>query len=150
MSDKFPLQPLLDIATTRMDDAARTLGELIASERSAQQKLDMLEQYRAEYKERFVEATSAGITLDAMRNFSNFIHRIDEAIEVQHKAVEESRQSTAQGQKMWMNQRNKVRALDTLAVRHQSEIARQANKMEQRMTDEHAARKFRDNNEEQT
>ena len=30
MTEQFPLQPLLDLANNRMDDAARRLGELIA------------------------------------------------------------------------------------------------------------------------
>jgi flagellar FliJ protein len=147
MAEKFPLQPLLEIANDRMDEAARHLGELIASERGVQQKLEMLQRYRVEYSERFAAVAREGIGLDAMRNFSNFIGRIDEAIEVQRKAVEESRQHTSRGQQQWMTQRNKVRALDTLARRHQNEIARQAGRMEQRTTDEHAARRFREKKE---
>ncbi|MBR0565919.1 flagellar export protein FliJ [Azoarcus sp. L1K30] len=141
MSGKFPLQPLLDLANTRMDEAARRLGELIASERSGQQKLEMLESYRAEYRERFIEATRAGIGPDELRNFSAFINRIDDAIAAQHQVVAQSRHYTTQGQKVWMAQRNKVRAFDTLSQRHQDEQAKLESRREQRTNDEHAARK---------
>lgn len=144
MSGKFPLQPLLDLANTRMDEAARRLGELIASERSGQQKLEMLESYRAEYRERFVEATRAGIGPDALRNFTAFINRIDDAIAAQHAVVQQSRHHTSQGQQVWMAQRNKVRAFDTLSQRHQDEQARLQSRQEQRASDEHAARKHLD------
>ena len=56
MTARFHLQPLLDLAQTRTDDAARRLGELVAAERDVEQKLQMLEDYRHEYNERFVQA----------------------------------------------------------------------------------------------
>ncbi|MDR2689233.1 MAG: flagellar export protein FliJ [Azoarcus sp.] len=148
MPTKFPLQPLLDLANTRMDEAARRLGELIASERGVQQKLELLQRYRAEYGERFREAARGGIDLNAMRNYSAFLGRLDEAIEVQRRAVEESHQHTTQGQQQWIAQRSKVRAFDTLAHRHQNTLARVALRQEQRATDEHAARRFREKNED--
>ena len=39
MTARFHLQPLLDLAQTRTDDAARRLGELVAAERDVEQKL---------------------------------------------------------------------------------------------------------------
>ena len=56
MSESFPLQPLLDLANNRMDEAARKLGELIASEHAVEEKLALLVDYRKEYHARFVEA----------------------------------------------------------------------------------------------
>lgn len=147
MPNKFPLQPLLDLANTRMDEATRQLGELIASERSDQQKLELLQHYRAEYGERFVEAARGGISSDTMRNYGAFLARIDEAIDAQQRIVEQSRQHTTQGQQQWMAQRTKVRAFDTLSHRFQNEQVRKATKQEQRATDEHASRKFREKNE---
>ena len=55
MTARFHLQPLLDLAQTRTDEAARKLGELVAAERDLEQKLKMLEEYREEYNERFVQ-----------------------------------------------------------------------------------------------
>ena len=42
MPPAFHLQPLLDLASTRTDEAARKLGELVAAERDVEQKLKML------------------------------------------------------------------------------------------------------------
>ncbi|MDR3213188.1 MAG: flagellar export protein FliJ [Azoarcus sp.] len=144
MSNKFPLQPLLDLANTRMDEVTRQLGELISSERSGQQKLALLQRYRNEYSQRFVEAASGGIGPDAMRNYSSFLNRIDEAIETQQRIVEQSHQHTSQGQQQWVAQHTKVRAFDTLSQRFQNEIARKNSRQEQRLTDEQAIRKFRE------
>ncbi|MDR2259334.1 MAG: flagellar export protein FliJ [Azoarcus sp.] len=144
MPEKFPLQPLLDLANTRMDEATRHLGELIASERDGQQKLELLQRYRAEYGERFAAAARGGIGPDAMRNYSNFIGRLDEAIDAQRRVVEQSHLHTSQGQRQWIAQRTKVRAFDTLSQRFQNELARKAARQEQRAADEHASRKFRE------
>ncbi|MCL2875250.1 MAG: flagellar export protein FliJ [Betaproteobacteria bacterium] len=143
MSEKFPLQSLLDLANVRMDEVTRELGELIASERSSQQKLELLQGYRNEYSERFVEAARGGIGSEAMRNYTSFLNRIDEAIKAQRRIVEQSHLHTSQGQQQWVEQHTKVRAFDTLSQRFQDELARKTLRQEQRASDEHASRKFR-------
>ena len=148
MSESFPLQPLLDLANNRMDEAARKLGELIASEHAVEEKLALLVDYRKEYHARFVEAVRNGIDPDAWRNFSAFLGKLDDAIAHQERAVSVSRQRTEQGQQAWVDQRNKVKAFDTLSHRHQSLQSRKEAKQEQRLTDEHAAKQFRDRTEE--
>ncbi|GLT22616.1 MULTISPECIES: flagellar export protein FliJ [Zoogloea] len=149
MTERFPLQTLLDLANSRMDDAARKLGELIASEHAVEEKLALLVDYRKEYQARFVEAARNGIGPDAWRNFSAFLGKLDDAIAQQQRLVSDSRQRTEQGQQAWVDQRNKVKAFDTLSHRHQSEQARKEAKQEQRLTDEHAAKQFRDRPEEE-
>lgn len=144
MSEPFRLQPLLDLANNRMDQAARKLGELISGEHECQRKLELLEGYRAEYQERFLEAARNGIGPDAWRNFSTFIGRIDDAIAAQRAVVEQSRQATVGGQQAWLAQRNKVKAFDTLSQRHQAVQAKREQRDEQRQSDEHAAKAFRD------
>ena len=148
MTEQFPLKPLLDLATDRMDEAARKLGELIASEHAVEEKLKLLEDYRNEYQARFMEAARNGIGPDAWRNFSAFLHRLDDAIAHQQKLVSNSKRLTEQGQQAWVDQRNKVKAFDTLSQRHHHEQVRKEAKQEQRLTDEHAAKQFRDRKED--
>lgn len=143
MSDAFPLQPLLELANDRMDEAARQLGRLIASEREGAQKLKLLQDYRAEYVARFTEATRNGIGPEAWRNYRAFIAKLDEAIAAQQGIVDQSKRRTAAGQQAWVEQRNKVKAFDTLQHRHQAAVAHKAAKLEQRQSDEHAAKQFR-------
>lgn len=147
MTTSFPLKPLLDLSQTRMDDAARRLGELIASEQEGRRKLELLQNYRDEYAERFQEAARNGLTPDAWRNYSAFIGRIDEAIGVQKAQVERSRAQTAAGQQAWVAQRNKVKAFDTLQQRHEHGEAKKAARLEQRQLDEHSANRFRNREE---
>lgn len=148
MSKPFPLQTLLDLANTRMDDAARKLGEMIANESEDCRKLELLENYRSEYQARFSAACREGIDPHAWRNFSLFLGKLDEAIGAQRAVVEQARQRTSQGQQAWVDQRSRVKAFDTLSKRHQAKAARSESKHEQRLTDEHASKQFRDRNSE--
>ncbi|MDD3353956.1 flagellar export protein FliJ [Zoogloea sp.] len=148
MSESFPLQPLLDLANDRMGEAARKLGELIASDRAVEDKLSLLKDYRREYTERFMESARNGIGPDAWRNYRAFLCKLDDAITHQQNVVLESKRKVELGQQEWVDQRNKVKAFDTLSQRHHTQQARLEAKKEQRATDEHAAKQFRDRNNE--
>jgi flagellar FliJ protein len=140
MTKPFPLQTILELMQTRSDEATRELARLIANEKDAKNKLDLLQGYRDEYAERFREASQNGLTQLAWRNFQQFLGRIDEAIEVQRGIVATQVRNTAAGQVQWQKQRRKLKAFDTLSVRHfASENAREL-KRDQKLQDEFAAR----------
>lgn len=141
MSKKFHLQSLLDLSNLRLDEAARQLGKLIAGEREAHQRLELLVQYRDEYQARFLAAAGNGLGPDAWRNYQQFLGRLDQAIEQAGAMAAASKQRTAQGQQHWVDQHSKVKAFDTLAQRHQARMAYVENRHEQKQSDEHAARR---------
>jgi flagellar FliJ protein len=136
----FPLQTILELMQTRSDEATRELARLIANEKDAKSKLEMLMGYRDEYAERFREASQNGLTQLEWRNFQQFLGRIDEAIEIQRGTVAVQVQNTTAGQVQWQKQRRKLKAFDTLSNRHfTSENAREM-KRDQKLQDEFAAR----------
>lgn len=139
----FPLQSLLDLSQTRMDDAARKLGQLLASEQEVEKTLALLDQYRDEYEARFRQAARDGLSRDEWANYQSFLGRLDEAIAQQRALVEASRQRTVDGQREWLDKRNRVKAFDTLSQRHKASEVRSEAKTEQRDQDEHAAKSYR-------
>ena len=139
----FPLQSLLDLSQTRMDDAARRLGQLLASEQEVEKTLALLEQYREEYEVRFRQAAQTGLTREEWGNYQSFLGRLDEAVSQQRVLVEASKQRTVDGQKEWLDKRNRVKAFDALSQRHKANEAQGAAKSEQRAQDEHAAKTYR-------
>lgn len=142
MAQPFSLQPLLDIMQTRTDDATRQLGQLIAAEQNAKTRLHMLEQYREEYSQKLRDAITQGITQLVLRNYQEFLGRIDEAIAQQGMAVRSSEHSTAAGQAHWKEQNKRLKAIDTLSQRHDSRERYRENKLEQKLQDEFSARKY--------
>lgn len=147
MAKPFSLQILLDLMQNRADEATRALGKLIAAEKDARTRLEMLQQYRQEYAEKLYGSAKSGVSQQEWRNFQDFLGRLDEAIDVQSRAVNDSVQRTANGQSHWLEQRNRLKAIDTLSERHQSTERYLANRQEQKQSDEFSARKhLPDNN----
>lgn len=142
MAKPFALQTLLDLMQNRADEATRSLGMLIAAEKDAKVRLDMLQQYRQEYAEKLYGTAQQGVSQQEWRNYQQFLGRLDEAIDVQTRSVNDSIQRTAAGQSHWLEQRNRLKAIDTLSERHQSTERYLANRQEQKQSDEFSARKF--------
>jgi flagellar FliJ protein len=141
MAKPFSLQTLLDLMQNRADEATRSLGRLIAAEKDARMRLEMLQQYRKEYADKLYGNAQQGVSQQEWRNFQEFLGRLDEAIDVQTRAVQDSVQRTANGQNFWLEQRNRLKAIDTLSERHQSTERYLANRQEQKQSDEFSARK---------
>lgn len=140
MTRPFSLQTVLELMQTRADDATQNLARLIASERDAKNKLELLQQYRDEYAARFQHAAQSGISPREWHNYREFLGRLDEAIDAQRKTVAQQARNTAAGQVHWQEQRTKLKAFDTLSDRHfATENAREL-KREQKVQDEFAAR----------
>lgn len=142
MAQAFSLQPLLELMQTRTDEATRQLGKLIAAEQNAKSRLQMLEQYREEYAQRLREATEKGITRSILHNYQDFLARIDQAISQQNTAVLQSENSTAAGQNHWQEQNKRLKAIDTLSVRHDIRERWREGKQEQKIQDEFSSRKY--------
>jgi flagellar FliJ protein len=142
MNRVFPLQSLLDLSQLRLDAATRKLGELLSSQQEAAQRLEMLITYRQEYEERFLTASKSGLGREAWQNYRAFLDRLENAIEQARGLVTASETRTADGQKQWMETRGRLKAFDTLAVRHQSRVAYADSRQEQKGFDEHAARSY--------
>ncbi|GHU42248.1 flagellar FliJ protein [Betaproteobacteria bacterium] len=142
MPEKFTLQPLLDLMQERTDEATRQLGQLIAAEQNAKGRLQLLSQYREEYAQRFREAQAQGLTLQSWQNYQEFLARIDEAITQQDNIVAASEQKTAEGQQRWQEQHTRLKAIDTLSVRHWKAQDKKANKLEQKQLDEFSIRSY--------
>lgn len=126
----------------RTDAATRQLGQLIAAEQNAKTRMQMLEQYRAEYAERLRNAIESGTTRQVLANYQDFLSRIDEAIQQQTQVIKQSANNTQRGQQHWQQQNSKLKAIDTLAIRHEKKEQKQLEKQEQKLLDEFSTRNF--------
>ena len=144
MPRAFPLQSLLDLSQLRLDEAGRKLGKLIAGEQEASRRHGLLVQYREEYRTRFVVAAQNGLSPGEWKNFASFLARLDDAITQAESAMAHSRQQTVAGKQEWVSKRGRVRAFDTLSDRHQSRIAYQDQRQEQKASDELGARRHQE------
>ena len=143
MTQEFPLQILLDLSQLQLDEAARRLGQFITSQQEAAERLEMLTQYREEYRARFLAAAKDGLGLDAWRNYRAFLDRLDSAVAQATELLAASERRTNAGQQEWIKKRGKVDAFDTLAQRHQARLDYAEHRQEQKLSDEHTATRHR-------
>jgi flagellar FliJ protein len=143
MTQRFPLQTLLDLSLLRLDEASRQLGLLIAGEQEATKRVAMLIEYRDEYQRRFLDAAREGIGKDQWRNYQAFLDKLESAIDQAGRIVEASRVQTVAGQRAWIDKRGQVKTYDTLSERHDARERYADQKKEQKVQDEHAARGHR-------
>jgi flagellar protein FliJ len=141
MKTTFRLQAVHDVARERNDTAAAQLGSLNSEASKAEAKLDLLLQYREEYRARYRAAVQGSLHSAGVKNFRDFLEKLDEAIEQQHAAVLLSKQAVQQGRVEWQSTQKDVRAYDTLAERHNRAAADRSKRMDQRLMDEFASRK---------
>lgn len=140
MIKPFSLQPLMNLAQHQSDSATRKLGQLNQKQQSAQEKLEILQQYRRDYQTRLQESTQTGMNPAELRNFQQFINKLDEAINQQLKAVEQSKISTQAGRSEFDTTQRKLKSFDMLQQRHIEEQKKVAEKSEQKALDEHTGR----------
>lgn len=142
MATTFPLQTLLDLSQSHLDQATRELGELIAGEHQASTRYALLVRYRDEYHSRFLVAAENGLGLSEWSNYTRFIARIDDAIVTAAQSVTLTQQRTLAGQQDWMGKQGRVKAFSTLADRHHAVLVGKERRAEQKASDEYGARSF--------
>ena len=140
MIKPFSLQPLVHLAQQKNDAATKKLGQLNQQHQTAQQKLDALQQYRRDYQVKFQEAAKNGMAPADMKNFQDFIGRLDQAIQQQSAVIEKTGAGVQTGRSELMDATRKMKSFDTLAQRHADAEKKLEAKSEQRIQDEHTGR----------
>jgi len=140
MTKPFSLQTLLNLSQQQNDLAMRNLGQLNKKQQSAEQILDTLLEYRKDYQKRLQENTRDGMNPADLRNFQQFINKLDEAIIQQLKVVEKSKSSAQVGRGEFDTTQRKLKSFGTLQQRHIEKQNKIAVKTEQNILDEHSSR----------
>ena len=137
----FSLQPLVNLAQQKNDAATKKLGQLNRIQQSAQSKLEMLLQFRKDYQVKLQQAEKDGMGLDDLRNFRDFIRRLDEAITQQSAVVAQAQVSVQTGRSELTEAQRRMKSFDTLAHRHVEAEKKLDAKKEQKILDEHTGRR---------
>ena len=136
MTNAFTLKTLLDLAQDKSDAAATRLGRLNLQAQSAEQKLQLLIEYRREYEHNFQELSKTGVDQAKWLNFRAFMVKLDTAISEQEKTVSNSQNRVQLGRTDWHAEQHKLKTYDTLSQRHRAAEIKRASKIEQRDQDE--------------
>lgn len=140
MAKSSTLDTLIELAGTDTDNAARRLGDAVSVSREAEQRLEMLQQYRDEYQARFQSSMEQGLTASGYRNFQLFLGKLDQAIAGQRQIVRDAQQRIGQERGAWQECERKRRSYDLLATRAEQKELIKEGKRDQKAMDEHTAR----------
>ncbi|MGE5652431.1 flagellar export protein FliJ [Noviherbaspirillum sp. UKPF54] len=134
------LDTLIELATQQTDEAAKRLGRAIRNGEDAEQKLQLLLQYRDDYMARFQTTLQAGLSASSYRNFQHFIDKLDEAIKGQQRVVQDAQRRVTRERGAWQDSERKRMSYDTLATRAEKVRQLKETRRDQKQTDEFAAR----------
>lgn len=144
MARHFPLQPLLDHSRHRMDAVQKTLHMLKQQEEEARRRLQELEGFRQEYRDRLMHNVAGGMHIHLMRDYHAFLAKIEQAIRQQTEVVRERQARWETAHRQWLAERQKFKAYEVLEERHHKHERQRAERRDQRQTDEHAAKSIQD------
>lgn len=135
---KFRFAFLLQRAEELREEAAKVMQKSQANWLTAQSKLEQVEAFRQEYRNRLT--SSQGMSVTQWRDYQLFLGKLDVATQQQADEVkrQELRYQTARAQ--WQECDKKVKAFEALHERHLLAEQKRENRDEQKLLDEFNAR----------
>jgi len=140
MADQRPLALLAELAQERRDAAGRRLGRSLAALKDSESRLALLERYRNEYRQRYARAGTGGVGASELRNFREFLERLDQAVAQQRAEVDALMRGSSELRGRWLQERTRGKSLDMLTERADSADRATEERRLQRLLDEFSGR----------
>ena len=138
MSKSERMKPVKRIADIREPDAAKVVAKYQQTLVAQQQRLDELNNYRDEYIQTMQASGSEGISVVKLRQYQNFLAKLNAAIEEQKRVVLHAEHNLEQKRQQWGHTRGKKKALGKVIQQYRQDEQRQQTKKEQKESDEQA------------
>ncbi len=106
------------------------------------QRLSSVGEYRLEYMKRLNQRSAEGMNSYTFSHFHAFINKLDNAAEQVQIAVTQAKAMVTKRKQEWLNQRQKVQAVELLREKKLKVLSIAEEKREQKMFDEIATQQF--------
>lgn len=143
MSKHLPIKTLINLAEEELEAATKKLGKLQQERNAIEAQLDAIVAYRDEYHARFTASAQEGTNAQTLRNFQAFVDTLDSAIDQQRALFAAAEQRLDAGKHEWRLRKQKLGSYEVLAARGEAVFAQKSARVEQRDSDEHAAKMLR-------
>jgi flagellar FliJ protein len=137
------LKMLEEIATKEVELATEALAKAMKVVDEAQDKYDMLLEYRKGYQDNLNANLSKGMSAEAYQNFQNFFKKLDHAITGQKEVVVFAEKQVKVHRTLWQESQRKKLSYDVLISRSDKRAVKVEQKRDQKMMDEFATRMAR-------
>jgi len=131
---------LSDLAQEKRDAAGKRLGRSLAMLNDSQGRLAMLERYRDEYHRRYAAAGQGGVAPGELRNFRQFLERLDQAIAQQRAEMVARARGVSESRSRYLEARLRGKSLDVLSGRAEDAARQGEARRLQKLVDEFAGR----------
>ena len=138
---EFSLRVVQERAQFREQEAGRVVGQAAARLAEARQKSETLQVYREQYVQRMMQTAESVVDAGSLRELLAFISRIDDALSQQDIEIARREQHWRNMVAQWNERVLELRTYDTLEQRHLDRLAGIERRLEQKLTDEWAARR---------
>lgn len=140
------LQFVLDMAEDKEKTDLKNWGVYQQRLLQEQEKLTQLEQYMVEYRSNLTSNTATSIRGGQVQNTIAFIEQIKDASGHQEQQINLIQQQVDGAQRVYLTSRSKAQALRQLIDKLNSQLSAVAEKQDQKLMDEFAARSARNRN----
>ena len=134
------LKMLKEIAAKEVDLVAEALALAMKTVNEAQNKCDLLREYRQDYVKKLNKLLEAGIGAEEYQNFQNFFSKLDQAVNGQQEVVEFAKRQEKVQRQLWQESQRKKLSYEVLSQRNNKHELKVEQKKDQKMMDEFALR----------
>ena len=140
MSKNNALTTLLSLAEDAAEEAAKVLAQVRLTHTQMSQQLTMMENYKADYRQKLNKTLHTGMAADKWQNYQQFLVTLDVTIEQQQTQLTVWAQRVSEANRHWQEKQQRVNAFDTLIQRADHAHNQRQNRLEQKQMDEFAQR----------
>ena len=134
-------RPIVKLAQNREDAAARIFADSQRVLQERELRLAEVCRYRCEYLENYQTRSRTGMSAQQLRTYRNFLHKLDMAVEQQEQLVQIAQYELEQQQAHWKEKHVRTQALDNMRARYVGQERREAQRGEQKESDERGLRR---------
>lgn len=136
MSPSKRLRPVQRVSESNEQDAARVMGQAQAALKEQETKLAELEAYLRDYQAQLTREGKRAVSADRLQEYQGFMSRLSQAIGQQRRKVEEARAVYEKQRRHWLAARQRCQSLDKAVERYRHDESREADRREQRESDD--------------
>lgn len=142
MSSLHALNVAIEMATRKRDEARDALRERQRASEAAQAQMEQLQSYAQEMQQRWAPQEGAMLKLEVMYHHEQFMARLQHAIQLQTKVLQDQALRLEAAQKALMATELRLTSLNKVVETRRRDIALAQMRREQKQTDERAALQF--------
>jgi flagellar FliJ protein len=134
---------VIELAKGKQQEAGELLASAQAQLARAEEQLQQLSSYRAEYQQRFQQNSGRGVSIHSLLDGQQFMQQLDKAISAQADEVFHKENLVAQARSTWQDAARYRQSLEQYHEQQLREAAQKREKREQRLLeDTYVARQF--------